>query len=156
MTILFFTGKRFEVSESFPYLKDKYIIFGKSMPLTSQDGIFGTFSINSNLSKPNVLIFYKNGYLEKGFHHPYAMRYPYKFQGFLDYIQEENEPFRIKISGETCGTYNIDTYGKLTLNFISDPDLSYNLGFNIELLSLGLVAKIRKEDARIKYDFLQR
>ena len=156
MTILFFTGKRFEVSESFPYLQNKGIIFGKNAPLTSQEGIFGTFSINSNLDKPNVLVFYKNGYLEKGFHHPYAMRYPYSFQGFLDYIQEENEPFRIRVSGETCGTYNIDEYGKLTLDFITDPNLSYNSEFNLELLSLGLIKKIKKQDAKIKYDFLYR
>lgn len=155
MTILFFNGKRFEISENFPYLKNKNILFGKSEPLEVQEGIFGTFSINSNLNKPNVLVFYKNGYLEKGFHHPYAMRYPYKFQGFLDYIKEENEPFSIKISGETCGIYSIDREGKLILSFISDPNLSYNLGFNLELLSLGFVSKIKKEDLRIKSNIFQ-
>ena len=81
---------------------------------------------------------------------------PYSFQGFLDYIQEENEPFRIRVSGETCGTYNIDEYGKLTLDFITDPNLSYNSEFNLELLSLGLIKKIKKQDAKIKYDFLYR
>ena len=151
MTILFFTGKRFEVSENFPYLKEKGMIFGKSMPLTSQEEIFGTFSINSLSTKPNVLVFYRNGYLEKGFHHPYAMRYPYRFQGFLDYIQEENEPFRIRISGETCGTYNIDNHGKLSLNFISDKDLTYNVGFNLELINLGLIKKIKIENSRINF-----